>query len=207
LVSFYSILHAKAREVGANPVPMGDDPRDIAEQPADACAGFITGGTIMRAMSEGARAISTGPAAPPLLNDDSDGWHDLPPATPGRDRMRRWRRTDVWAEGDEVVVDSLYRDSHTTPEGFETVVHEYTLSARVNPDGTLTDCVAEPHVLPFVECLPAASSAERVIEMKLGEVRQAVRRELAGPSTCTHLNDQLRGLADVETLARLLPHH
>jgi hypothetical protein len=32
-------------------------------------------------------------------------------------------------------------------------------------------------------------------------LRAWVRSELAGPSTCTHLNDTLRGLADVPHLA------
>jgi hypothetical protein len=208
LVSFYSVLHAKAREEDINPIPMDDDPRDIAHQPADACAGFVAGGTIMRAMGAGARAISTGPIAPSLLTDDAGAWHELPPAARGCDQMRRWRRTDVWTIGGDLFVDNLYRDSHTTPEGVETVVHEYTVQARVDRGtGTVTSCVAEPHVLPFVECRPAALSAARVVHRRLDELRSAVRRELTGPSTCTHLNDQLRGLGDVETLARLLPHH
>jgi Protein of unknown function (DUF2889) len=207
LVSFYAVLHADARRTGANPVPTGEDSRDIAEHPADACAGFVSGGTIMRAMGEGARAISTGPAAPSLLTDDADGWHAIAPDRPGSDLIRRWRRTDVSIDdAGDLLIDSLYRDSHTTPEGFESVVHEYTLRARVDSaDGRVVECAAEPRVLPFVECLPAALSAERAVGMRLDELRQTVRRELTGPSTCTHLNDQLRGLADVETLARHLP--
>jgi hypothetical protein len=38
----------------------------------------------------------------------------------------------------------------------------------------------------------------------VGELRELVRREFKGTSTCTHLNDLLRSLADLGPLVRLL---
>jgi Protein of unknown function (DUF2889) len=215
LVSYYAVLHERVRRKGLNPVPVGNDPRDPATHPADACAGFATGGVIMEAIDRSERAIATGPPAPSVLTDDEEAWHELPTELPFADRIRRWRRTDAWTDEDgNWQVDNFYRDSHTDPEGIETVVHEYSVQARVEIASTrVLECIAEPHALPFVECFPAARSADRVTGLKLADLREAVRRSLVGPATCTHLNDQLRGLADVESLARHLasdqqpPHH
>jgi hypothetical protein len=40
--------------------------------------------------------------------------------------------------------------------------------------------------------------------MSVMGLRHQVRAELVGPTTCTHLNDTLRGLEDVIELANLL---
>jgi Protein of unknown function (DUF2889) len=209
LVSYYGVLHARVRRKGVNPVPVGNDPRDPAIHPADACAGFATGGVIMAAIDEGARAIGTGPPVPAGLTDGEEAWHARPDDLPDEDRIRRWRRTDVWPDDDgSLQVDSFYRDTHTAAASGETVVHEYLVRASVDPaNGRVLGCSAEPRVLPFVECLPAALSADRIAGLELSELREGVRRAFGGPSTCTHLNDQLRGLADVEWLARQLPEN
>ena len=58
--------------------------------------------------------------------------------------------------------------------------------------------------LPWQECPGAVASAARITGMTLQELHFRVRRELSGTSTCTHLNDLLRSVADVEALiARL----
>jgi hypothetical protein len=41
--------------------------------------------------------------------------------------------------------------------------------------------------------------------MAVNRLRPQVRAELVGPTTCTHLNDTLRGIEDVPALAALLP--
>ena len=43
----------------------------------------------------------------------------------------------------------------------------------------------------------SASSGVRVLDL-----RPEVRTQLVGPTTCTHLNDVLRGLEDVDWLSR-----
>jgi hypothetical protein len=197
LVSFYARMRAPAALEVSNDI--GD------AHGANGCAGFVAGGTIMSAIDAGRRAVSTGPAAPPLLDhDDELAWHELPRGSAVH-RMRRWRRTDVWCGEDGWEVESFYRDSHWTLDGYETVVHEYTVRARVDDRLTIAECSSEARVLPFVECRAAAASARRITGWALGDLRRGIRANLTGITTCTHLNDQLRGLADVETLIAGVP--
>jgi hypothetical protein len=60
-------------------------------------------------------------------------------------------------------------------------------------------------VLPWDECPGAAGSAARLVGQPVGALRRIVGDELRGTSTCTHLNDLLRSLADVPHLVALLP--
>jgi hypothetical protein len=96
-----------------------------------------------------------------------------------------------------------FRDSHADEDVVETVVHEYTVTGTVDGGaGRIAEVAARAHVLPWMECPGAVASADRVAGMPLTDLRPWVRRELTGVSTCTHLNDTLRSLADV---AALLP--
>ena len=61
---------------------------------------------------------------------------------------------------------------------------------------------ATPRVLPWAECPRAAASAGRPRGQSLLDVREDVRAGFIGRTTRTHLNDQLRSLADVVELAR-----
>jgi hypothetical protein len=100
----------------------------------------------------------------------------------------------VWA------VDAHFRDSYVDDEG-ETVVHEYTVVARVDvATSTVLEATATPRVLPWFECPEAAASAGRLAGRTLESLRAGVRAEFLGASTCTHLNDMLRALADVGAL-------
>ncbi|MGO9511307.1 MAG: DUF2889 domain-containing protein [Mycobacterium sp.] len=58
-------------------------------------------------------------------------------------------------------------------------------------------------VLPWQECPGAIGSAARVQGMGLVELRDRVRGEFVGVSTCTHLNDTLRAIADLDALLDL----
>jgi hypothetical protein len=177
----------------------------------DLCAGFVTGGTIMNGIdADGRPPVVTGPDAPPLGDDaDPDAWHATAPLPPGT--MRRARRIDVrlvpGAAADTAVtaatVDAMFRDGYVLPDGTETVIHEYTLTARV-ADGAVTTCAARPRVLPWTECPAAAASAERLAGQPLHTLRSHVRAKFTGTSTCTHLNDMLRALADVPALLELI---
>ena len=66
--------------------------------------------------------------------------------------------------------------------------------------GRIGTVSARAHVLPWVECPGALASAQRVDGMELSALRTRVRKEFVGRSTCTHLNDSLRSLADVTAL-------
>ena len=174
---------------------------------ADQCAGFVTGGLLMTSFESGEPVIATGPVAPDLTDpDDPLGWHqvgELP-----LHGMRRRRRVDVTQRpgGAEVDIDAMFRDTYVRGDGAETIVHEYTLLATVEPaTGLIVDSRATPRVLPWQECPGAARSAGKITGMTLSELHSRVRRELSGTTTCTHLNDLLRSIADAEALIALLP--
>lgn len=175
----------------------------------DICAGWVGEGSMMSALREhGQIPVPMGPPAPPLADPaDPVGWHPLGPLAPHG--MRRARRLDLVAPapggGGGWRVDAHFRDSHFDEEGHETVVHEYTVAGSIDPvAGTVVSMAARAQVLPWTECPGAVDSAGRLAGMSLAELRERVRRELVGRTTCTHLNDTLRALADVAALAELL---
>jgi hypothetical protein len=71
--------------------------------------------------------------------------------------------------------------------------------------GCLRDVEAVPLVLPWTECPSAVAHAGHVEGVPLAELHDVVRRDLVGTSSCTHLNDTLRSLADLEALVALVP--
>jgi hypothetical protein len=170
------------------------------------CSGFRPGSSALA--PDGSVDITTRhnvASVPPLVApDDPEGWHTLP--DPPRVAMRRARRIDVWASGGELVVDAMFRDSCWRPDGAEVAVHEYCIDAIVDAaTGTLTDVRADPRVLPYPECPPAADNAARLRGVEVSELRAVVLDRLRGVDCCTHLNDALRSLAEVSTIARDLP--
>jgi hypothetical protein len=170
---------------------------------ADLCAGWRTGGTIMIDIERiGTAPVVTGPVAPQLGDpDDPVGWHAVEPLPIWA--MRRARRLDVWIEpSGTIVLDSLFRDSCVGADGVETAIHEYTVAGTVDPETmSFLEIAATPHALPWVECPVAAESADRLVGHPVSDLRSFIRTDFTGISTCTHLNDQLRTLADVTTLA------
>jgi len=167
----------------------------------DQCSGWRAGGTLMVVLSEkGAVPMTIGPTAPSLQPDDDDlAWHEHDQLPPGG--MRRRRRLDVIA-GDALRVDAMFRDSYMGLDGVESIVHEYSFTGSVDPETLqVLDAHARPRVLPYIECPDAAASAALLTGMSVSELRRRVRQELIGISTCTHLNDLLRSLADVDALA------
>ncbi|ORB22911.1 hypothetical protein BST34_05900 [Mycolicibacterium monacense DSM 44395] len=168
---------------------------------ADQCAGFATGGLLMTSFEAGDPAVVTGPVAPDLDHDVDDwAWHPMKPLP--LHGMRRRRRIDVYEDGDgRIGIDAMFRDTYVRTDAVETIIHEYTLAAAVDADtGVILESHATPRVLPWQECPGAVASAERIAGMTLRELHFRVRQELFGTSTCTHLNDLLRSVADTEAL-------
>ena len=168
---------------------------------ADQCAGFATGGLLLTSFEAGDPVIVTGPEAPDLDHgDDPWAWHRV--AALPRHAMRRRRRIDVYQESaGRVRIDAMFRDTYVRSDGVETIIHEYTLAAVVDTDsGVIAESVATPRVLPWQECPGAVASARRIADMTLSDLHFRVRKELFGTSTCTHLNDLLRSVADAEAL-------
>jgi hypothetical protein len=168
---------------------------------ADQCAGFASGGPLMTSLKEGGSVTPTGPRAPDLDHSaDAWAWHEV--AALPRHAMRRRRRIDVFEQGvGRVGIDAMFRDTYVRGDGVETIIHEYTLDAVVETEtGVIVEARATPRVLPWRECPGAVAGAERIVGMTLRELHFRVRRELDGTSTCTHLNDLLRSVADTEAL-------
>ncbi len=187
----------------------GDVPADAAKagMKSDICSGWRSQGTMMTSVRAGIGVpVTLGPTAPSLDADrefDAAGWHDIDPLPEGS--MRRRRMIDIHLAGDRWEVNAMFRDTHVQPGGHETVLHEYALTANVDAASQMfLTCSAVPRVLPWVECPVAAASADRLVGHRVDEVRDYVRRELRGISTCTHLNDLLRSLGDIDRLGQTL---
>ncbi len=171
---------------------------------ADICAGWASDATMMQEIARVGRIPTPlGPIAPRLERDDDPlSWHPIGPL--GSGTMRRRRRVDVLA-GEMLSIDAMFRDSHVDADGLETVLHEYSLEATVDGvDLIIRSCEATARVLPWSECPKAATSGERLVGRRVDTLRSFVRQRLVGTTTCTHLNDLLRSLADIARLARQL---
>ncbi|MCH2173518.1 DUF2889 domain-containing protein, partial [Myxococcota bacterium] len=135
--------------------------------------------------------------------DDPHGWHELAPAP--EVGMRRHRRIDLWRENGLLRVDSFFRDICWDPDGSQQALHEYTVRAEIDSaDLTLISVVVTPRVLPFPECQWAAPHAKQLAGKPVASFRTSVQETLVELEACTHLNDMLRCLAEVPSLAARL---
>jgi Protein of unknown function (DUF2889) len=170
----------------------------------DLCAGWATDATILQAVR--ADGFIPVPTTAPLCageEADPDAWHDRPPLPAGG--MRRARRLDVApddAGGGTFSFAVHFRDSHHDPVDGEGAVHEYELRGRFAAVACIIlELDATASVLPWNECPRALASVPRVVGGTTDDLRLRVRSEFTGTSTCTHLNDVLRSLADLPVLA------
>ena len=176
-----------------------------AMPPTNVCWGFQPGHSSHdRTPGNGPSPITDGGE---LRNPaDPEGWHEFP-AIDGVS-MRRARRIEVWRDAADglIHVDSAFQDSAPRPDGGRTALHEYNLSATLDPETlTLRGLEIDPRVLPFHECPGAIANALKLVGTPLPEIRAAVLDRLRGPAGCTHLNDALRALGEVPALLRQLP--
>jgi hypothetical protein len=185
----------------------GNVPADAAQSAAksDVCAGWRSDGTMMTSVRAGRGVpVTIGPALGRPGDEaaaDPQGWHRMPQLAPRG--MRRRRLVDVTVRDAVWDVFAMFQDTHASADGRATILHEYSLSAGIDPTtAAITACHAVPHVLPWDECPSAAASADRLIGTRLDHVRADVRSTFRGTSTCTHLNDLLRSLGDIPALVR-----
>ena len=120
------------------------------------CSGYRSNGVAISARRDRGNLDPNIALTEPLDHvDDAVAWHEFAP--PSTVAMCRRRRIDVWADDGSFVVDAMFRDNTWEPDGRETVIHEYTMSAVIDASSlTLTGLEATPRVLPYPEC-PLAS--------------------------------------------------
>ncbi|MBK8437502.1 MAG: DUF2889 domain-containing protein [Austwickia sp.] len=170
------------------------------------CAGWAADSRAMNIFS----ATGTPPPAviPPNipLADPADpiGWHTMP-ELPVWGISRR-RRMDVWRADGGIQFDAMFRDVFRDDADAHGVLHEYGVHGLIGPDGRVRHLQAVPRVLPHKECPISAASVTALVGVPAASLRERVSMELFGPSTCTHLNDLLRFLADAPAVASTLPH-
>lgn len=172
----------------------------------DVCAGWASQGRAARVFREtGVSPAPVTPVAPSLVSsEDPRGWHTLAVLPIGG--MSRRRRIDVSYRDGGVVADAMWRDSFVDAQGVERVLHEYDVEILLDPGAWTIEAVrTDPHVLPHTECPLAAPSAQWIVGLPAIALRDRVSADIFGPSSCTHLNDLLRGITDVPALARHLP--
>ena len=187
----------------AGRTPLRDSGRPI-------CAAWVPGGAYDKAAGQGAVPLLTEGLPSPVLDEPSDpgGWHEVPGLRPGE--FRRRRRLDLHPSngpGETVRVTSLLRDTYMNACEEELVIHEYEVGIEIDPEThVVVAAAAAPRALPGPDCSAAAGSAARVIGLRVDELREHVRSQFTGVTTCTHLNDQLRALGDTHRLlAWLMP--
>jgi DUF2889 family protein len=192
LVSGYGVQHAAINLGIEEKLPAG-----TADRMAGICAGFAADASLVPyAKRNGTIPSVHGPVAPPL---DTEGMHRVDDLRPHG--MRRFRRLDL-SQADEFS--AHFRDSHVDGDGAETIVHEYTVTGAVDSaTRTIVSVAANVAVLPWQECPGAIGSASRIRGMALSDMRARIRSEFVGISTCTHLNDTLRAVADLDALLDL----
>jgi hypothetical protein len=195
LVSGYSALRAGL--IGG----AGDYAVQAADARSDICAGSKAGGDAeVYLRTTGTFAAPMGPDASEALV--SEGWHGIGRAAPHT--VRRLRRLDVSRSDDGVDVDAHFRDTYASPDAPEMVMHEYTVRASVDDADVITSIEVMARVLPWDSCPNAVASAQSAVGLKLEGLPAHARRDMRGPTTCTHLNSTVRSLGDVAALKRLL---
>ncbi len=196
LISGYASLRLARRLE----VPPGDlTPPGVLGRMTDMCSGWREGGTAVNSIAAGNGVpFQDCPEAPDLTGDDPDSWHAIPPLGP--DCMRRRRLVDVVFDendGSSARLWAMFRDTVGEEGGAELVLHEYSLSGRLEMSGegmVLVSVEADPRVLPFTECPAAASEVRALCGTNIADLSAVVPVALFGVASCTHLNDLLRNV-------------
>ena len=161
------------------------------------CAGFRPGAGSLTDEGTPRHDIQSSAPVPDLRNpEDPAGLYDWALQTGVGMRRARW--LDVSATSAGFAVRAGFQDSATDPSGGRVAVHEYRVEALVEPQNlTLKSVEADPRVLPYAECPGAVPHTKRMIGKPIDAFRRDVIETLSGTLGCTHLNDVLRGFADI----------
>lgn len=128
--------------------------------------------------------------------------------------LRRLRRYDLWLEDDAnhkdtvVRIDAMWEDAANAPGEHRVAVHQYRINATMSRDGSrLLAIKATPGVLPNSFCRAAPDNLSLVLDIPVDELWQGILYHMRGPVGCTHLNDAMRGLAQLQPLIDHLNSH
>ena len=196
LISGYASLRL-ARRLAVSP---GDlTPPGVLGRMTDMCSGWRAGGTAVNSIAAGRGVpFQDCPEAPDLTGDDPGSWHPIPSLAP--DCMRRRRLVDVVFDEDDADsarLWAMFRDTVGEEDGSELVLHEYSLTGRLERSDAgmvLVSVEADPRVLPFTECPAAAAEVRALCGTPLSDLPAVVPVALFGVASCTHLNDLLRNV-------------
>jgi len=165
----------------------------------DQCSGWRAGGEMLvRAQNDnGVLRMPLGPERP--QHSIAETWlPELPDLGPLATRRSRVLTVD----GDSIHL--AHRDSYADPDGVTRGLHEWTVDGRTTGTADALRFGAfevTAGQLPWVECPFAGGSVTRLVGRGPQDVDQVIGEQFVGTSTCTHLNDLLRMLADVPDLA------
>lgn len=166
------------------------------------CIGYRPGASSLHEDGRPRISLNATPVVDLPLPGDPYSWHDLPDNQGVA--FRRARHIDVWHDG-VWHVEAGFQDSANHPDGGRVAIHEYRLTATIDPDTfELLTVEASPGTLPYSSCPAAVLNIDRLVGTPVGALRTAVLEQLAKTAGCTHLNDALRSLAEVPVLAGLL---
>jgi hypothetical protein len=203
--SGYAVLRDRMLRGHQATIPPPTDGIEESTQ-RDICAGWRTGGVAIERREHGMPLpFEEEPFQAPSLERDDDpiAWHHLPPLRPNV--TRRIRRLDVARLDAGIEVDGMFRDIIVDPDFTRRVVHEYAMTAILDPSTLdIVEIRADPRALPFpTDCPLAAASAGYLVGQRARDLRRTVRHVIAGPVSCTHLNDLFRSLGDIDYLLSL----
>lgn len=170
------------------------------------CLSYVQGSPAMTEDGQGIDENADHPMGPlPIPAGDPFVFHPL--VETEDPNQWRLRRTDLWREGDDILVDAWFQDSAGVQgdASRRVIFHEYGLIARFDAASLeLRDISVTPFVLPYVTCHAAPLTAQALIGIDAGQFSNQVLASLRGTAGCTHLNDMLRALQDVAALSFLL---
>jgi hypothetical protein len=167
----------------------------------DQCSGWRAGGEMLVFAEQNDGRLTMPLTAAVTSADRADEWvsglPDLPPMA-----TRRIRSTIVGpVAAGRVSVRVAHRDSYTDPDLIERRLHEWTVTTEFDlATRRFADVATAPGRLPWFECPAAARSSRELDGVAASAVEARVSADFRGITTCTHLNDTLRLLADVEDL-------
>ncbi len=199
--SLVGVARLADRPDGTPPPPYAQEPSDAALRQLNVCTGWKEDGWAIAEVKSGRPASAYFyPRALPLATADAMAYHQMDQMLPLQ--MRRMRRIDLIRDTDGLAIDAHHRDSCVRSDGYEVIIHEYTLTGRVHPETlVIEDLEAIARVLPFPDCSLATAEVTRMVGVTCTDAVSAIGERVPGVHGCTHLSDLLSNLVGIPHLA------